>query len=295
MPKSETAGRIAIEANDYMGETPVWSPIEQALYWINCENPPRVRRWNPATGELRDWTMPERIGGLALRRQGDPVVCLGSGVYNLNLATHALSLLAPSPYAPQVKLHESCVDRSGRLWLGAFDHSFGADDRWPGGGAICRLEGGRLIPMIPGLSITNSLAFSPDGKTMYFTDTLRRLIWAVDLQPENGAILGMREFVRLEDSVTSDGAAVDTEGGYWLAIYGGGQIRRYLPDGSLDRVLDLPFSQPTKPAFGGPNLTTLYVTSTQIAVPGFPHRGPNGVVQEIEVGVKGLAEVFLQA
>jgi L-arabinonolactonase len=286
------ASRVAVDANDYMGETPVWSPQEQALYWINCEEPARVRRWDPATGALDSWPMPERIGGLALRRNGGPIVCLASGIFNLHLASGKLSLLAPSPYPAHVKLHESCVDRSGRLWVGAFDTSFGATNLWPGGAAFCRLDGNTLVPMVIGMSITNSLAFSPDGARMYFCDTLRRVIWQAALDPGTGAIRGIHEFVRLEESVTSDGAAVDADGGYWLAIYGGAQVRRYLPSGKLDRVLELPFSQPTKPAFGGPDLRKLYVTSTQIEVPGFAQHGRNGVVQEADVDVAGLAEVY---
>jgi sugar lactone lactonase YvrE len=146
--------------------------------------------------------------------------------------------------------------------------------------------------MIPGLSVTNSLAFSPDGRRMYFCDTLRRLIWQADMEPRTGAILGMREFVRLAETEISDGAAMDIDGGYWLAIFGAGEVRRYRPDGALDRTLTMPFSQPTKVAFGGPHLTTIYVTSTRIEFPGFPRSGMNGAIQEIDVGIKGMPEFF---
>lgn len=289
---ARTEGRIVVDGGNYLGETPVWSTTEQALYWINCENPPQLHRWTPATGRFDCWDMPERIGGVALRRKGNPVVCLASGGYDFDPATGALSLRARSPFAPHVSLHESCVDRRGRLWIGGFDHSFGPDNPWPGGSAICRLEGNELIVMIPGLSIPNSLTFSPDGKILYFADTLRRIIWRADIDPDDGAIRGMREFVRLEESVAGDGAAMDEEGGYWIALFGGGEVRRYRPDGVLDRVIKVPLSQPTKVTFGGRDLTTLYVTSTQMEVPGYEQSGPNGALLEIDVGVRGLPEPF---
>ncbi len=288
-----STGKVVLEAGDSLGETPVWSVDEQLLYWVNCEDPPRLRRWDPVTGEIRDWPMPERIGGFALRAKGHPIVCLGSGVYDLDLASGALSLIAPSPYAPHVRLHESCIDRRGRLWLGSTDESVGQNgDIWPGGGGFSRLDGDRLTVMVPHMNITNMLAFSPSGDTMYFCDSLRRLIWAADMDPERGAILGMREFVRIPQEYCGDGAAIDVDGGYWVAIFGAGEIRRYLPNGKLDHIEKLPFSQPTKPCFGGPDLRTIYVTSTQMEVPGFPQYGPNGAIYAFEPGIKGFAEEF---
>ncbi|RYE00627.1 MAG: SMP-30/gluconolactonase/LRE family protein [Sphingomonadales bacterium] len=292
-PEVTMGGRIVVEAGDYMGETPVWSPKEQALYWVNCEREPSLRRWNPADGEVKTWPMPERCGGVAMRETGDPIVILASGVFDFDLSSGTLTPYAPSPYAPHVQLHESFIDRKGRLWLGSVDGKVGEDgDIWPGGGGFARLDGRQLTVMIPHMSITNMLAFSPNGDTMYFCDSLRRTIWAADMDPEKGAILGMRHFVQLSPEVCGDGACVDTEGGYWVAIFGGGEIRRYLPDGTLDHVEKLPFSQPTKPCFGGPDLKTIYVTSTQTEVPGFDRWGPNGVVYAFEPGITGIAEEY---
>ena len=104
---AETGGRLAIAADDYLGETPVWSTTEQALYWVNCEDPPRLRRWAPGSDEIKSWPMPDRLGGMALRRDGDPIVCTGPAVYNLNASTGELSLIARSPFPDYVKLHES--------------------------------------------------------------------------------------------------------------------------------------------------------------------------------------------
>ncbi len=233
---AETSGRLSVAADDYLGETPVWSTTEQALYWVNCEDPPRLRRWAPGSDDIQSWSMPDRTGGMALRRDGDPIVCAGPAVYNLDKATGELSLLARSPFPDYVKLHESCVDRRGRLWVGVFDMRLNPQNFHPGGGALFRLDGDRLIPMLPNFSVANALAFSPDGKVMYFTNATTGVIWAADIEPANGAILGMREFLRMVEGEIGDGATVDAEGGYWLAMVSHGEVRRYLPDGTLDRT-----------------------------------------------------------
>jgi sugar lactone lactonase YvrE len=297
---ADITGRLAIDADDYLGETPVWSTTEQALYWVNCEEPPRLRRWVPGSSEIQSWPMPDRLGGMALRRDGDPIVCAGPAVYNLDKATGALSLIARSPFPDHVKLHESCVDRRGRLWVGVFDMRLSPQNFHPCGGALFRLDGDRLIPMVPNLSVANALAFSPDGKVMYFTNATTGVIWAADIDPASGAILGMREFLRMAEGEIGDGATVDAEGGYWLAMVSHGEVRRYRPDGTLDRTLKTPCSQPTKPAFGGKDLRTMYVTSTKLDIKGMINipevdaPEPNGGIYELDAGVPGLAEPFFE-
>jgi L-arabinonolactonase len=297
---TETGGRLAVAADDYLGETPVWSTTEQALYWVNCEEPPRVRRWAPGSDDIQSWPMPDRTGGMALRRDGDPIVCTGPAVYNLNKATGELSLLARSPFPDYVKLHESCVDRRGRLWVGVFDMRLNPQNFHPSGGALFRLDGNKLIPMVPNFSVANGLAFSPDGKVMYFTNATTGVIWAADIDPASGAILGMREFLRMAEGEIGDGAAVDADGGYWLAMVSHGEVRRYLPDGTLDRAVETPCSQPTKPAFGGKDLRTMYLTSTKlditgmVGIPEAKRPQPNGGIFEMDAGVAGLAEPFFE-
>lgn len=297
---SDAGGRLSVAADDYLGETPVWSTTEQALYWVNCEEPPRVRRWAPGSDEIQSWPMPDRTGGLALRRDGDPIVCTGPAVYNLDKATGALSLIARSPFPDYVKLHESCIDRRGRLWVGVFDMRLNPQNFHPGGGALFRLEGDKLIPMVPNFSVANGLAFSPDGTVMYFTNATTGVIWAADIDPASGAILGMREFLRMAEGEIGDGATVDADGGYWLAMVTHGEVRRYRPDGTLDRAVKTPCSQPTKPAFGGKDLRTMYVTSTKLAIAEMigsaevDRPEPNGGIFEVDAGVVGLAEPFFE-
>lgn len=286
---------VAFDADNHLGETPIWSPQDQALWWVNCENPPEIHRWDPATGAHRKWDFPKRVGGFVHKADGTLLVALADGVYDFAPETGALELRTASPLPPQVKLHECHCDRQGRFWIGAYDHDFPAK---PGvkGASWFRLDGDRLVPMIEGIAVANGLAFSPDGRTIYVADAPTRSVQAWDLDPATGDVSNGRTFIQLvEGEGFVDGATVDSEGGYWLANVAAGRLRRYLPDGTLDRIVELPFTNPTKPAFGGPDLKTLYVTSTRLEMPAFKEATmPNGPVYCLHPGESGIAEVPLR-
>ena len=282
---------IAIDADNHLGETPIWSGADEALWWVNCENPPELHRWHPASGTHNVWPMPLRIGGFVHRQDGGILVALADGLYDFDPESGSLARRVASPLPPHVKLHECHCDRQGRFWIGAYDHDFPANPA-ADGGAFFRLDGDRLVPVITGIAVANGLAFSPDGRTLYAADAPKRAVRAWDLDPETGAISNEREFLRLvEGEGFVDGATVDSAGGYWLANVAAGRLRRYLPDGTLDRIVELPFTNPTKPAFGGPDLGTLYVTSTKLAMPAFKQPAmPNGPVYQLRPDETGVAE-----
>lgn len=284
--------RIAFDAGNHLGETPIWSPSEHALWWVNCEQPPELHRWHPESGTHRVWPMPQRIGGFVPKAGGGLLVALADGLYDFDPASDTLTFRVPSPFPPHVKLHECHCDRQGRFWIGAYDHDFPAN-RAAAGAAICRLDGDRLTPVIQGIAVANALAFSPDGRTMYVADSPKRRVDAYDLDPASGALSNGRTFLALKEGEGFvDGATVDAAGGYWLANVGAGALRRYRPDGTLDRIVALPFSNPTKPAFGGADLNTLFVTSTQLAMQAFmTPTAPNGPLYALEPGESGVAEV----
>ena len=290
-----TEVRRVLDADDYLGETPIWSAADQSLWWINCERPAALHRWTPATGERHAWPMPSRIGGFVHKADGGMLVALADGLYDLDPDGGALSLRARSPLPPHVKLHESHCDRQGRFWIGAMDHHYPAD-RATKGGCYFRLDGDVLTPVSGDIAVANGLAFSPDGRTMYAASTSWRKVRAYDVDPATGALSGERAFVDLdgEGPVRGghlDGATVDSEGGYWLAVVGVGELRRYRPDGSLDRVIPTPCSNPTKPAFGGADLATLYLTSTQMRInPDAPGNALNGGIFSLVPGETGIAE-----
>lgn len=292
MVSSVPAVTCVLDAANYLGEAPIWSVTEQVLYWINCEQPPALHRWKPETRAHEVWPMPQRVGGVVLASAGHPVVVLADGIYDFNPADGGLSLRSRSPLPPHVKLHECQCDRQGRLWVGSYDHHFTPQHREAKGGAFFRLDGGDLTPVIPEISVANALAFSPDGRTLYASDSPTRLIEAFDLDPGTGNLSKRRPFVQLRDGEGfPDGATIDAEGGYWLAAFTSGALRRYRPDGTLDRVVTLPFSNPTKPAFGGPDLGILFVTSTQLKMGA--ESTLNGGLFALRPGPHGLPEPLL--
>lgn len=286
-----------LDADNHLGETPVWSAAEQALWWVNCERPFALERWEPATGARRTWAMPKRVGGFALKAGGGLVVVLADGIYDFDPQSGAVALRTPSPLPAHVALHETGVDRQGRLWMGAYDHHWTPANRDSRDGAICRLGAAGLAAVVPGISVANGLAFSPDGRILYVADSPSRRVDAFDLDAATGELSNRRPFLELPQGEGHiDGATVDAAGGYWLATVGIGQLRRYRPDGALDRIVDLPFSNPTKPAFGGPDLDVIYVTSTRLPItqPGVPGAELNGGLYAVRAGVKGLEEPLLR-
>ncbi|MBU6266580.1 MAG: SMP-30/gluconolactonase/LRE family protein [Sphingomonadales bacterium] len=288
-----TTVRTAFDAGNYLGETPVWSVAEQALWWVNCEEPSEIHRWHPGTGQHDAWPMPQRVGGFVLKAGGGLLVALYDGLYDWAPGDD-LRLRARSPFPAHVALHECACDRQGRFWIGGFDRRFPAD-RGARDAAICRLDGDRLVPVIPGIAVANALAFSPDGGTLYVSDSPTRTVEAYDLDPATGAVANRRRFLSLgEGEGFVDGATVDAAGGYWLANVAAGRLRRYLPDGTLDRIVELPFSAPTKPAFGGGDLRTLYITSTCSVPQQFKETSvANGAIFALEAGNAGLPEPLL--
>ena len=284
---------LALDAQNHLGESPMWSARDQTLWWVNCEQPPELHRWHPESGAHDIWPMPQRIGGFVHKAGGGLLLALADGIYDFDLESEALTLRAPSPLPPHVKLHECGCDRQGRLWVGSFDHHFPAD-RDAAGGAWFRLDGNALTRVIEGVSVSNGLAFSPDGRTLYCANTPSRCVEAFDIDPETGTLSNRRIFLSLAPGDGHiDGATVDTEGGYWLAVVATGTVRRYLPDGTLDRTMALPCSNPTKPAFGGADMKTLFATSTKMVIKAdSPGAELNGALFAVQTGFIGINEAL---
>jgi sugar lactone lactonase YvrE len=283
--------------DNQVGESAAWSAPEQALYWINCEGPPQLHRWRPADRAHDVWPMAARIGGLALKRDGGVLVVLADGLYDFDPASGRTTPRLRIALPPQVALHETICDRQGRLWVGGYDHAFSPANRDVTGATYFRLDGDALTPVIPAISVANGLAVSPDGRTLYASNSPTRRIWAFDLDPATGDLSNRRVFLDLpRGDGYVDGAATDAEGGYWLAAIGRGQLRRYTPQGAFDRAIDLPFSCPTKLTFGGPDLDEIYVTSAKLdrlTLPGVGGGDRNGGLYVVKAGVKGLEEPLL--
>ena len=289
MKRIAVTPELVVDANNHLGETPIWSGAERALYWVNCENPPEIHRWYPETDAHDVWPMPERVGGMALKQGGGAVIVLASGIFDFDCASGARSLRAAS-HMTQAALHESAVDRQGRMWVGGIEHRIGPDNLHPGGAALFRLDRNRLVQMDAGISCSNSLAFSPDGRILYHSDAPTGIVSAWSMDPATGAISDRRPFCQVAgENGFIDGATVDSEGGYWLALVFSGRLRRYFPNGDLDLEIDLPVVSPTKMTFGGDDLGTMYITTSRITR-GAPPSPQDGGVFAFRPGYFGLPE-----
>ena len=278
-----------LDARAQLGEGPVWDGREQALYWVDIRAP-ALHRFEPATGTTRVWPMPEPIGAVALREARGAVVALRSGLYRLDLETGALDILcAPEPDRLDNRLNDGRCDRRGRFWVGSMN-----DRARVPTGALYRADiDGTCHRVIDGITVPNSLAWSPDGRTMYFADSPTRTIWACDYDPERGVPGERRVFAQVPDGAGyPDGATVDAEGCLWSANWDGWQLTRYAPDGRPLGIVPLPVQRPTSCAFGGKALDVLYVTSAATRLtPEELARGPlAGGLFAVEVGVRGLPE-----
>lgn len=186
------------------------------------------------------------------------------------------------------RFNDGRCDAQGRFWVGTMHNLTRAPE-----GVLYRLEGkGPMVPVRTGICIPNSLAFSPDGRTMYFADSLRYAIFAHDYDPATGTMGAERTFAMSTPPAFADGSAVDAEGFLWNAQFNGSQLVRYAPDGRIDRVLPLPVQRPTCCAFGGPDLDVLYITTaSQNMRPADLREQPlAGALLAIKVGVRGLPE-----
>jgi len=277
------------DVKNTLGEVPVWDVAEQALYWVDIEGR-LLQRLDPATGAVERWSMPERIACFALRETGGLIVAFASGIAFYDLDTGAIDWIArPEAHIPTNRFNEGKCDRQGRFWTGSMDDGLGASS-----GALYRVDPDRSIEkMLDGIGISNSIVWSPDDTTFYFADTLEGRIDRFDFDAERGRLSNRRTFVDLAGSgMGPDGSAVDAEGCLWNAQWDGWRVARYSPDGALIGALALPVQKPTSCVFGGPDLTTLFVTSALWDLQGeaLAKQPLAGGLFAYEVGVRGLPE-----
>jgi sugar lactone lactonase YvrE len=232
---------------------------------------PELRTYDPASGRADAWEMPAWIGCFALLRDGRLLVALRTGLALFDPADGSLRPLVAAPYdARRFCFNDGGCDRSGHFFVGPMYHPLAPADARAGApqeAPMWRYDPARreMVPLkLPAVRISNGLAFSPDGRTLYHADTPTKTIWACDHDPESGTVENQRIFARVAeggDHGGPDGAAVDRDGFYVCAVFGGGCLLRFDPDGRVERRLPLPIRYPTMPAFGDQDLATLYVTS----------------------------------
>ncbi|GAB5096431.1 SMP-30/gluconolactonase/LRE family protein [Caballeronia sp. HLA56] len=274
---------------DVLGESAYWSVEEQALYWVDIRSH-LIRRRKWGDDHTQTWTMPELVGSIApcASRLG-LIVALRSAIAFFDPASGAIERFdAPHASQPQMRFNDGKCDRQGRFWVGSMDDI----GRTPVG-ALYRFEAGRYTRVIERVAVPNSLCFSPDGGTMYFADGIEPVIWAFPFDVSTGMPGERRLFARLDrDTGIPDGATVDRHGYLWSAQYGGGVVKRYAPDGRIDRVVPMPVTQPASCTFGGPDMRTLFVTSgtRKLSVEALETQPLAGALFCLRTDIEGCAE-----
>jgi sugar lactone lactonase YvrE len=281
-----------------LGESPFWHPDEAALYW--CDIPGKaLHRWDPARQAHRQWALPAEPGSCAPLPGGDLLLALRDGLFRFVTASGERRRLVAAPYdTVRQRCNDGKADPQGRFWVGTLD-----DARQPDA-ALYRWANGRLERMVRGITVSNGLAHSPDGRTMYWSDTAAHRIACFDFDGSDGSLSRQRVFAQFEPKPADgdltgyggrpDGAAVDTEGAYWCAMYEGQRLVRLSPEGQLLQAWPLPVRCPTMPCFGGPDLRTLYVTTARHGRPDaeLAAQPLAGCVLTLRVAVPGLPVNF---
>ena len=246
---------VVVDAGAHLGESPVWDVRTGRLAWVDILGR-RLHRTDPTTGATDSTELPLDIGAIAPRAAGGFIAALQDGFWILDDGPPRRLATVPEA-GPHLRFNDGKCDPAGRFWAGTMAYSEVA-----GGGSLYRLDpDGRVERVIEGITISNGLAWTADGTTMYYVDSPTQRIDAFACDPATGAIADRRpEVVIPADAGSPDGLTIDEEGGLWLALWGGGAVHRYV-GGLLDRVIRVPASRPTSCAFGGPSLDELYITS----------------------------------
>ena len=283
---------LALDARATIAESPVWVAEQNALYWVDIKEP-ALHRFDLGTGRDRSWPVSSDLGAFTLLRDDAALVALRYGLHRLDLRSGALELVEGPPYVPALfRFNEGACDATGRFWVGVmFDPLRGSPEPRPDSLYSYTVRGGlRREP--DAAELHNGLAWSADGRRLYLAHTRDGTVYAYDFDAEQGKLGRRKSFAQVPKELgLPDGAAVDAEGGYWCAVYGGSRLRRFDAKGRFDRDIALPVSQPTMCAFTGEALDTLYVTSASDGLSADQRRAEPwaGGLLRLKPGVCGIA------
>jgi sugar lactone lactonase YvrE len=264
----DPAVRVAVAEPSLLGESPMWHPREQALYW--CDIPGRrVNRFDPRSGAQSHWDCPSEPASCAPHLAGGLVVAMRDGLWRLDTTSGKRQALAKPPYDTATeRFNDGKCDPRGRFWVGTI-----YEPRDSAKAALYCWDGHELSRKADGVTVANGLAWSPDARTQYWSDTKAHTIYAFDCDVASATLSGRRVFAAFPVKETGqdldtyggrpDGAAMDADGCYWVAMFEGQRLLRLSPAGEVLREVVLPVRCPTMPCFGGADLRTLYVTTAR--------------------------------
>lgn len=247
-----------LTVQDEVGETPIWIPGEQALYWIDIEGE-RVHRYEPALGAVQSFDTGVPVTALARCGEGRWILATKTGLSFWDSGTnHSTFIVNPETHA-DLRFNDSAVDRQGRLLVGSMNQK----DLGAAEGSLYRLDPDLTIHQIDtGYAVANGIGFSPDGRSVYVTEMFRNRILVHDYDTAAGTVKNRRTFATIPtDAGLPDGLIVDREGFVWSAHWGGSRVTRYDPEGKIERVIHLPVPNVTCMGFGGKDLNELYITT----------------------------------
>ncbi len=259
----------AVASQNDLGEGAFWDVERQRLWWVDVPMPSKICMFEPASGAVETYELPQMATSLRAKRDGSGlIVATHSGVGSFDYATGTLAhLIDPEPGRPYNRSNDGGTDARGRFWFGTMQNNFAPD-----GSPIAIVEAsGTLFRLDPdmtltqhdhGIRIANTVCWSPDNRTMYFCDTASDVISAYDYDIDSGTISNKRAFASFDRGVP-DGSTVDADGCLWNARWDGSCVVRFTPKGEVDMVVEVPAAKPTSCAFGGSDLGDLYITTAR--------------------------------
>jgi sugar lactone lactonase YvrE len=250
---------VVWELQAELGEGPTWVERDQALWFVDIKKQ-QVHRYDPATGAKRSWHAPEQVGFILPAEGGGFVAGLQSGLYHFDETSGAFELITEvEPEFPTNRLNDGVVDPAGRLWFGTMDNG----EKAKTGAFYCFHEGRLTRTRLDGVAITNGPAVSPDGKLLYYVDTLAGTIDVAEIH-DDGSLGDSRPFVRIDPKDGyPDGPTIDSNGYVWISLYAGWEAWRYAPSGERVARVRFPVANITKIAFGGDGLRTAFATTAR--------------------------------
>jgi sugar lactone lactonase YvrE len=249
----------ATDTLDILGESAIWCSADNVLYWVDIRAP-ALRRLDPRTGLVTSWAMNDLCGAVVLSKDRRLLLAMRTGVFTFDPVRETLQpFVAPEPESLNNRLNDSKCDRGGRLWTGTMrDYGLART------GSLYRIDANSSCTrMLGDISVPNALSWSPDNRFMYFADTPDGHIRAYQFDAGEGRLGAMKIVESGKLPGRPDGATVDSEGCLWSARYQGSCVVRITPDGRVDRLVEMPASQVTSCALGGPDLRTLYITTAR--------------------------------
>jgi sugar lactone lactonase YvrE len=283
---------LFVDSRCELGEGPFWHPLLERLFWFDILNQTMLSAGTD--GHIVDRiTFKDTVSAGAVIDRNSLAIAQSGALLRYDFATDSTSVIAEiEGDIPTNRTNDSRVDRSGGFWIGTMGRKAEA-----GVGGVYQYRAGQTTKVIENIRIPNSICFSPDGRTAYFTDAGKMIVKCAT-DPATGLPVGpWEDFFTMEGPGGADGSVVDSEGYLWNARWGGGKVIRISPDGKLDKVVEVPgVSQVSCPAFGGSDLKTLYITTArEHMTPAEIEREPHaGSVFAVALDVPGIAEPFLK-